>query len=134
MEVDVVPIDDRDGYLADLVDGSVGEASMFHEQFGFYAQGVSENTAVLPAGWKERLLRYETPSTNGVVAWCVEPHDLWVSKAVAGREKDIEFCRALLELRLVEPARLADRVARLEVDEAVRSRVLDRIAAWSGSD
>lgn len=29
---------------------------------------------------------------------------------------------------------LADRVAGLEVDEAMRSRVLDRIAAWSGSD
>jgi len=24
-------------------------------------------------------------------------HDLWISKAIAGRPKDVEFCRALAE-------------------------------------
>ena len=38
---------------ADLIDGSIGEASMFHETFGYYAQGVVERTAVLPDGWRE---------------------------------------------------------------------------------
>lgn len=134
MEVDVVPLQDPDGRLADLVDGSVGEASMFHEQFGFYAQGVSESTAVLPAGWQDRLLRYETPATNGVVAWCLEPHDLWISKAVAAREKDVEFCRALLRQGLVQPSVLDDRVNSLDTDPASRARVRDRITAWARSD
>ena len=48
VEVDVVPFDDADGSRADLVDGSIGEASMFHDTFGYYAQGVGESTAVLP--------------------------------------------------------------------------------------
>ena len=40
---------------ADLIDGAIGEGSRFHEQFRYYAQGVGESTATLPAGWRERL-------------------------------------------------------------------------------
>ena len=35
---------------ADLIDGSIGEGSPFHQTFGYYAHGVAEETAVLPAG------------------------------------------------------------------------------------
>lgn len=96
VEADIVIPGDDDSVKADLVDGSIGEASMFHQTFGFYAQGVSIETAILPEGWEDRLLRYETPATNGVVAWCLSPEDLWVSKALAGRPKDLDFCRALI--------------------------------------
>jgi hypothetical protein len=47
IEVDIVAFDDPDGQKADLIDGSIGEASMFHATFGYYAQGVSESTAIL---------------------------------------------------------------------------------------
>jgi hypothetical protein len=30
---------------ADVVDGSIGELSPFHQTFGYYAQGVGEHTA-----------------------------------------------------------------------------------------
>jgi hypothetical protein len=102
VEADIVIPGDKDAVMADLVDGSIGEASMFHETFGFYAQGVSIDTAMLPQGWEDRLLRYETPATNGVVAWCLSPEDLWVSKALAGRPKDLEFCRSLISLDAVD--------------------------------
>ena len=129
VEVDVAVMrGDAEGRMADLIDGSIGEASMFHATFGYYAQGVVETTAVLPAGWRERLVRYETPGTNGVVAWCLEPHDLWVSKAIAGRPKDLEFCRALLDRGLVFPGRLRDRLARVKkVDARVRAAAAARI-------
>lgn len=83
VEVDVAVRGDEEGRMADLVDGSIGEASMFHATFGYYAQGVVESTAVLPEGWEGRLVRFVTPGTNGVVAWCLEVHDLWISKAIA---------------------------------------------------
>ena len=35
--------------------GAIGESSMFHDTFGYYAQGVLETTAVLPTGWRARL-------------------------------------------------------------------------------
>lgn len=37
---------------ADLIGGSIGEASPFHAAYGYYAQGVGEATEVLPAGWR----------------------------------------------------------------------------------
>lgn len=133
VEVDVVPLADEDGRKADLIDGSIGEGSMFHESFGIYAQGVSETTARVPTGWRDRLVRYETPGTNGVVAWCLELHDLWVAKAVVGRDKDNDFCRALLAAGLVAPQMLLDRLATVEgVTSEAQERVADRIAAWTG--
>ncbi len=68
VEVDVAVQGDMDGRMADLIDGSIGEASMFHDTFGYYTQGVVESTATLPQGWRERLVRFETPATRGVTA------------------------------------------------------------------
>lgn len=46
VEVDVAVRGDVDGRLADLIDGSIiGEAPMFHDTFGYYAQGVVASTA-----------------------------------------------------------------------------------------
>ncbi|MGI8844044.1 MAG: DUF6036 family nucleotidyltransferase [Gemmatimonadaceae bacterium] len=128
IEVDVAAMHDADGRLADLIDGSIGEASMFHDTFGYYAQGVVETTAVLPSGWRDRLVRFETPATRGVVAWCLEVHDLWVSKAIAGRPKDLEFCQALVERKLVDRSRLRDRIDLVDaLDDRVRAAVRGRI-------
>ena len=133
VEVDIAVPDDPDGRRADLVDGSIGEGSAFHEAFGYYAQGVVEATAVLPEGWRRRLVRFETPGTNGVVAWCLEPHDLWISKAIAGRPKDVEFCRALLEGELVAPSILAERLGLVPgLSKERRTLVASRIPALPG--
>ena len=102
IEVDIAAFDDADSGKADLIDGSIGEASLFHQTFGYYAEGISETTAVLPPGWQDRLVRYESPMAEGVVAWCLDLHDLWLSKAVAGRPKDFEFCRALARRDLMD--------------------------------
>ena len=128
VEVDVAVFEDAEGRKADVIDGSIGEASMFHATFGYYAHGVVETTAVLPAGWRERLVRYQTPVTSGVVAWCLEPHDLWISKAIAGREKDLEFCAALVSLDVVERRELTRRLAQVgSLDPRLRTLVQARI-------
>ena len=132
IEVDVAVIGDVDGHQADLVDGSIGEASMFHETFGYYAQGVVEQTAELPTGWKDRLVRFESPGTNGFVALCLELHDLWISKAIANRQKDIEFCRALLDIGVVDPAELRARLVLVnDLPGTVRRIVDGHISAGS---
>ena len=71
VEADIALRQDVDGSKADLIDGSIGEASLFQETFGFYAHGVSVTTALLPRGWEQRLVRFVTPATGGVVAWCL---------------------------------------------------------------
>lgn len=134
VEADVAAMEDPDERKADLIDGSIGEASMFHETFGYYAQGVSQSTAMLPRGWQDRLVRYESQATNGVVAWCLEIHDLWISKAVAMRPKDVEFCRALAQRHLVSPEMLRTRLDELDgIAEAQRSQVAGLIESLSGS-
>jgi hypothetical protein len=129
VEVDVVALSDDDGRLADLIDGSIGEASMFHATFGYYAHGVAETTAVLPAGWRARLVRFESPGTNGVTAWCLEPHDLWIAKAIAGRPKDLDFCRALIDRELVSIDQLRNRIDEVDgLDRRIRDTILARLA------
>lgn len=97
--------------LADLIDGSIGEGSPFHETFGYYAHGVGPETAILPAGWTDRLVPFASAATRGATGWCLELHDLLISKYVAGREKDRWFTKAAvaaqLALRDVLEARLA---------------------------
>ncbi len=127
VEVDVAIRGDVEGRLADLIDGSIGEASMFHDTFGYYAQGVVESTAQLPAGWQARLVPFDSPGTRGVTAWCLELNDLWISKAVAGRDKDREFCRALLERGVVATDVLR---SRLETVPALDARVRSAVAGW----
>jgi len=62
--------------LADKVDGAIGEGSRFHEQYGYYAQGVASDTATLPRGWQRRLVRVENANTDGYAGLCLEVHDL----------------------------------------------------------
>jgi hypothetical protein len=111
IEADILPIDDPDETKADLIDGLLGEASAFQETHGIYAQGVGQRTARLPAGWQDRLVALSNENTGGVTGWCLEPHDICVSKLLAGRPKDTEFCRALIVTGVVEPATLTDRLA-----------------------
>jgi hypothetical protein len=133
VEVDVAVSGDDEGRLADLLDGSIGEASMFHASFGYYAQGVTEATAILPRGWRDRLVPFVTPNTNGVTALCLEVHDLWISKAVASRPKDLEFCEALTARNLVDRRVLAERLASVpDLDPRIRSAVEERMRAIAG--
>jgi hypothetical protein len=53
----------------------------------FPAHGVAEETAVLPAGWRGRLVLISNENTRSSRGWCLEVHDLAISKLVAGREK-----------------------------------------------
>ena len=110
IETDISALEDEDGSKADLIDGSIGELSTFQETYGYYAQGVTPKTAVLPRGWRDRLVPFCTPKTQGVTALCLEPHDLWISKAIAGRSKDLEFCRALLTMEFVNSKTLRTRL------------------------
>jgi hypothetical protein len=124
IEADISALDDKDGSKADLIDGSIGELSAFQDAFGYYAQGVTPETATLPRGWRKRLVPFSTPATNGVTALCLEPHDLWVSKAIAGRPKDREFCRALLERGIVDAKTLRARLGAVStIDAAARERL-----------
>ena len=56
-EADIYPLQAPE--LSDRIDGAIGEGSQFHETHGYYAQGVGPETAVLPAGWLQRVHRVQ---------------------------------------------------------------------------
>ena len=81
------------------------------------------------------------PGTTNVVTgqvytgWCLEPHDLCVAKLCAHREKDLNFVRALIEARLVDPAIISSRLS--TVPEAHRQASLAGqvwLALWLNTD
>jgi hypothetical protein len=125
MECDLYPR--KRPKLADKVDGAIGEASKFHEQFGYYAQGVAPDTATLPGGWQHRLVRVENANTRGYAGLCLEVHDLAISKYVAGREKDLEFTRVLARHGMTEKKTLLTRAAATKLDAALTRAVRGRI-------
>jgi hypothetical protein len=104
---------------ADVIDGSIGELSPFHETFGYYAQGVGEETARLPRGWKDRLVLIQNENTRGVRGLCLEVHDLLVAKAIAGREKDLTFLADAAEHRMADGKTLLLRLATVDAEPAL---------------
>lgn len=117
-EADVYP--KRHPERADLIDGSIGELSPFHETFGYYAQGIGRETAVVPEGWEGRLVAVPTSAGTG---WCLEVHDLVISKYAAGREKDRDFVRAALKHRLADGQTLLARLASAPLPTEQRERL-----------
>lgn len=90
-EIDLYPAMAPD--KADAIDVAIGALSPFHDEFGYHADGVGPETAVMPPDWMDRA-QFHYFGELTVIA--PEIHDLCISKGVAGRDKDADFVRLLL--------------------------------------
>jgi hypothetical protein len=103
-EVDVYPKSNPD--QSERIEGAIGDGSMFHATYGYYARGVGPETITAPAGWEERLTKLELPAIRKrggtIVAWCLDVHDLALAKLAAGREHDFQFVDDALREGLIE--------------------------------
>lgn len=124
MEADCYPLHRPD--LADLIDGAIGELSPFEERFGYYAQGVGPETAILPAGWESRVVKIQNENTDLKIGLCLEPHDLAASKLAAGREKDWPFVEVMLKHKIVDAATVQERIGLLPIPPEKK----DRLKVW----
>jgi hypothetical protein len=129
MEADLFSL--RSPRDAALIDGSIGEHSTFHETFGYHAHGVAIETAKLPRGWRDRLVKVHSPATGGATGLCLEVHDLAVSKLVAGRDLDREFLAALFAHKLADPKVVRARLDETELDPRVRAASEERLTRLS---
>jgi hypothetical protein len=117
-----------------LIDGAIGERSIFHLTFGYYAHGVDERTAVLPRGWDDRLVPIRNENTRGATGWCLEVHDLAVSKLAAGREKDLAYVETLFRRQLASPTVVAERLKETAFAEpAAAALARDRLTRITNS-
>jgi hypothetical protein len=109
---------------ADLIDGAIGAMSSFDETFGYYADGVGPDTAVMPDDWMDRSRLYYI---GEVTAICPDIHDLAVSKCAAGREKDADFVRILLKEKMIDATTLDERIGKLDASK----HPVSAIRAWA---
>jgi len=106
---------------------AIGEGSQFHETYGYYAEPVDERTAILPKKWRERLVNLPPGDTNGARGLCLEPHDMAISKYIAGRDKDLQLLEALVRKGLLNGDTLLKRLEDTSIDEARKSAARARI-------
>lgn len=128
-EVDIYPLQAPE--LAEKIEGAIGEGSQFHETFGYYAQGVGPETATLPSDWINRVHRVQNAATGGRVGYCLDVIDLFMAKAAAARDKDREFCVALLAHGYVTQAQALDLVSKMPIDVEQQRRLRATIRRWS---
>jgi hypothetical protein len=85
-----------------------------------------------PEGWRDRVLRFETGGTGGAVGlW--GPHDLAIAKLCAGREKDLEFVRALLAAQTVTLSVLVERLRLVNAPRTVLDVARQRLLAYASA-
>ncbi len=118
------------------IEGSLGDGSYFDATYGYYAHAVGPETATLPEGWEQRLIEIRNENTGGASGWCLEIHDLLLSKCAAGRERDWEFVEQALLHGLAEPAELQGRLVDLPLPAArlaAVGRMVDGVIARATS-
>lgn len=121
LEADIYPKNHPE--RTELIDGALGELSMFHNTFGYYADGVGPTTATLPRAWAERLIPIRNANTLDKTGWCLELHDILVSKYVAGRDKDRRYCAAAAKHGLAKRETLLVRLNETHLSPADAERV-----------
>lgn len=110
------------------IERSLGELSQFSETYGYFADGVGPETALLPEGWESRLTPVCNENTGGATGWCIAPCDLAIAKLDAARTKDFAFIRTMLKHHLIRAAEIERLIATFD-DEQLRRRLTTAFAA-----
>jgi hypothetical protein len=110
-----------------LIEETLGRSSRFYRTYRYYADYVTPDLATFPNEWEKRLVPFKTKNTGGVTGWCVEIHDLAISKLAAGREKDLAYIRALLKHKLVKRTILEERLADTAIHPHHREELLETL-------
>jgi hypothetical protein len=105
IEADIFPLKAPD--KMELINGSIGEISRFHQTFGYYAHGITPESCPLPLGWEKRLNPIKNENTNGITGLCLNVEDLACTKLAAGRPKDLDFVTEMVATGIVTISGLA---------------------------
>lgn len=140
-EVDVLPMGEdatETARLGDRIEAVAGEFSPFDELHGFYIDGVGLDTAILPDGWRDRLVKVQNAHTAApagsprFIGWCLDKEDLCVAKLCAHREKDRGFVASLLAHRLVDVDVIMRRLDSVPVEHERSAKLARRWLAGRG--
>ncbi len=111
VDIDFSPVDRALFYFdAKFVEQWAGLESDFFGENQFYIDYVTPDLLrCTPPGWQERARVIEL--TPGLMARCLDPHDVAYNKLWAGRPKDIAWVKGLLNTDLITMHLLKERHA-----------------------
>ncbi len=121
MEVDIAPKNKPE--TEEMIEGAIGELSLFHDTFGYFVDGVTIDAIKLPQGWQDRLVSVINANTRGAKGLCLDPGDLAISKLWAAREKDIRFIEVMLREKMISFSALSLRIADSGFDVVSKTRL-----------
>jgi hypothetical protein len=114
------------------LDTILGQMSAFHDAHGYFVDGVSPNTARLPADWRDRAIEYANPNTNGVVAIIPAPEDIAVAKLVRCDDRDLDFIVAGVRHGLLDMTLVETRATGLQIDDLEQGSMQEKLAILRG--
>ena len=138
LEVDLLLVSGQFQYKA-LIQGEFGEESPYFRQHGLFVHPIGIGIVSLPSGWEARLQALRDESGR-LVARAVEIHDTLAAKIMAGREKDFDFLRQLLEWNLCDFGTFLERFLLLQSSPFANavpdrlSRLEARLQVWGRGD
>jgi len=129
-EIGLYPENNRDwearnpGFEAsEEISALFGEMSAFHQSFGFYLDGVDENTAQMPPDWMKRAATAEIDVYGRTaVIICPAIQDVVVSKLHRLAEKDVDFIRECVAAGHIEVASVLAGLRATKPEPAILSR------------
>lgn len=129
-EIDLYPENNRDWEarnpgceVSEEISALFGEMSAFHQRFGFYLDGVDENTAQMPPDWMKRAATAEIDVYGRTaVIVCPAIQDVVVSKLHRLAEKDVDFIRECVAAGRIEVASVLAGLRATNPDPAILSR------------
>jgi hypothetical protein len=91
-EIDIyAPHADDIESISEMIDTNIGQGSQFHDEFGYYGDGVSPTTAKMPSDWQARAVEYRGAGCPGVAVIVPEENDVALAKLAAWREKNQDW-------------------------------------------
>jgi Nucleotidyltransferase of unknown function (DUF6036) len=91
-EIDIyAPHADDIESISEMIDANIGQGSKFHDEFGYYGDGVSPTTAKMPNDWQARAVEYRGAGAPDVAAIVPEENDVALAKLAAWRDKDQDW-------------------------------------------
>jgi|GEM_PF-1170727 len=129
-EIDIYPENNRDwearnpGFEAsEEISVLFGEMSQFHQRFGFYLDGVDENTARMPPDWMDHSETMEIDVYGRtVIVVCPSIEDVIVAKLHRLVEKDVNFIKACAAARPMDRVRILQRFRATGPDQVLIDR------------
>jgi len=77
--------------ISQMIDTNIGQGSRFHDEFGYYGDGVSPTTAKMPRDWETRAVEYRGAGCPDVAVTVPEENDVALAKLAAWRDKDQDW-------------------------------------------